>query len=327
MLGNASYRAVLAVKDEGRDALAACGGLRSLTAARAAIGPSRAIPPKTNSETLIMNANVDISLPSHANAFDRGLTLDAVRTRAPAVFALSAHERTSPKYTFIPTERVLTGLMNAGFVPVDARQTHTHRASWLHARHIVRLRRRFETIELKGSVPEVVFLNSHDGTSAYQLRMGLFRVVCTNGLIVSRGAFPAYCVSHRGNVVDEVIAGALKVSEQFDRLAAQVERMEQRHLFKDEQLRFAGLALALRFPDPAVSGMQPGQLLACRRAEDTGDDLWTVMNRVQEALLRGGLSRRSANGHLTRTRRITSIKEDVRLNSGLWDLATEVLAA
>jgi hypothetical protein len=56
--------------------------------------------------------------------------------------------------TFIPTERVLTGLMNAGFVPVEARQTHARRASPVHARHVVRLRRRFETVQLKGSVPE-----------------------------------------------------------------------------------------------------------------------------------------------------------------------------
>jgi hypothetical protein len=41
---------VLAVKDEDVDALAACGGLRSLTAARAAILPRRAIPPKIISE-------------------------------------------------------------------------------------------------------------------------------------------------------------------------------------------------------------------------------------------------------------------------------------
>jgi hypothetical protein len=45
------YRTVLAVKDEGGEALAACGGLRSLTAARAAMFPKRAIPPKIISET------------------------------------------------------------------------------------------------------------------------------------------------------------------------------------------------------------------------------------------------------------------------------------
>jgi hypothetical protein len=100
--------------------------------------------------------------------------------------------------------------------------------------------------------------------------MGIFRVVCTNGLIVSRGAFPGYCVSHRGNVVDEVIAAALKISEQFDSLAVQVERMENRRMPKDEQLRFAEAAQALRYPDAVQAGMQPSQLLTCRRAEDLG---------------------------------------------------------
>ena len=157
--------------------------------------------------------------------------------------------------------------------------------------------------------------------------MGLFRVVCTNGLIVSRGALPAYCVSHRGDVVEEVVTGAIKVAEEFDRLAAQVERMEQRRLFKDEQLRFAEAALAIRFPDPLQRGMHAAQLLNCRRVEDLGEDLWSILNRCQEGLLRGGLSRRTTTGRLTRTRRISSIKEDVRVNGRLWDLAAEGLAA
>jgi hypothetical protein len=56
--------------------------------------------------------------------------------------------------------------MQAGFVPVEARQTRA-RYDVAHARHIVRLRRRFETVQVRDAVPEVVFLNSHDGTSAY----------------------------------------------------------------------------------------------------------------------------------------------------------------
>ncbi len=268
-----------------------------------------------------------MSFASAANVFASTLTLDAVRQRAPAVFALSPHERTSSKYTFIPTERVLSGLMQAGFVPVEARQTQARRASPLHARHVVRLRRRLETVQLKDSVPEVVFLNSHDGTSSYQLRVGIFRVVCTNGLIVSRGAFPGVYVPHRGNVVDEVIAGALRVAERFEGLALQVERMERRWLHVDEQIGFAGRALALRFPNVAESGMQPSQLLKARRIGDTGQDLWSTLNKVQENLIRGGLTRRTASGRLTRTRGITAIRRDVELNSRLWDLAQEVLAA
>jgi hypothetical protein len=274
-----------------------------------------------------MNAISNLSFPTYANAFEQALPLEAVRSRAPAVFATAPDERVSAKYTFIPTERVLTGLMSADFLPVDARQTHARRSSPLHARHILRLRRRYEVVSLKDSVPEVVVVNGHSANQSYEIRLGLFRVICTNGMIVSRGAFPAYRVTHRGNIVDEVIAGALKVAESFECLAAQVERMEERRLFKDEQVVFAARALALRFPEPAQGGIAPSQLLTCRRAEDVGDDLWHVFQRCQEGLLRGGFSRRSASGRLIRTRAISSISRDIELNGRLWDLAAETLAA
>lgn len=275
-----------------------------------------------------MNAiSTSLSFASHATAFTRALSLDALREQVPAVFAPAARESLSEKYTFIPTERVLSGLMDAGFVPVEARQTPSRKASPLHARHILRLRRRFETVQLRDSIPEIVFLNSHDGTSAYQLRVGIYRVVCTNGLIVSKGAFPMVRVTHRGDVVDSVITGALEMAERFEALAGQVERMEQCHLLKDEQIDFAARALMLRYADLTQSGMQPSALLTVRRAEDIGEDLWRVFNRVHENLLRGGLSRRSASGRLTRTRRVHSIREDLRLNSRLWELAGDVLAA
>ena len=275
-----------------------------------------------------MNASLDISFANYRNVFaDRALTLDDVRARAPAVFASAAHEELSAKYTFVPSEKVLSGLMSAGFVAVDARQARTYRGSATHAQHVVRLRRRYETIALRDSAPEILFLNSHDGSSAYQLRMALYRAICCNGLIVSRGAFPTICVAHRGDVVDQVVSGALEISERFGRLAVQVERMEGRNLVKDEQLQFAGRALALKYPDVAESGMVPAQLLTIRRREDIADDLYTVLNRVQENLLRGGLCRRAPSGRLTRTRRVTSIRRDVVLNSRLWELATEVLDA
>src|SRR3984893_14995644 len=124
-----------------------------------------------------------------------------------------------------------------------------------------------------------------------RLLMGLYRAVCENGLVVSRGAFPTICVAHRGNVVDEVVSGALQMSERFDLLVAQVERMEARQMLKDEQLAFA----------------EGAQLLTIRRPQHLAVDLYTVLNRTQENLLRGGLTRRAPSGRLTRTRRVTSI--------------------
>ncbi len=274
-----------------------------------------------------MSTSTDLSFVRHDQLFDGSLSLETLHERAPAVFAPSADGERSARYTFIPSARVLDGLVEAGFVPVEARQARTRSASVLHARHVIRLRRRLETVHLRDSVPEIVFLNSHNGTSAYQLRVGLFRVVCTNGLIVSHGAFPTFSVAHRGNVVDDVVAHALGIAERFEILAAQVERMEQRELAPEERFHFAERALALRYPEPAEAGMAASLLLGCRRGEDAGEDLWRTLNRVQENLLRGGLLRRSASGRLVRTRRITSIREDVRINSALWAMAAEVLVS
>src|SRR5215469_6337507 len=159
-----------------------------------------------------MNAIVT-SIPRQQNhystAFERALTPEVLRDRVPAVYAPAAHERTSQAYTFISTERVLDALGQVGFLPVEARQTASRAASPLHARHLIRLRRRFETVALREAVPEIWFLNSHDGTTAYQLRVGLYRAVCTNGLVVSVGAFPSFRVAHRGDVVGDVVRAAL----------------------------------------------------------------------------------------------------------------------
>jgi hypothetical protein len=157
--------------------------------------------------------------------------------------------------------------------------------------------------------------------------VGIFRVVCTNGLIVSVGAFPSVRVAHRGDIVEEVVTSALGISERFGVLAGQVERMERRLMPKDEQIAFAEQALAVRFPEPLQSGIEPVQLLTCRRVDDLGNDLWSVLNKCQENLLRGGLSRLVTSGRRSRTRRITSIREDVRINGRLWDLAEQVLTA
>jgi hypothetical protein len=263
--------------------------------------------------------------PSHSAAHQAVLSPEALRARVPAVFASSAHERLSAAYTFLSTERVLISLSSAGFQPVEARQAVRARSP-MHARHLVRLRRRFETIQLRDAIPEILFLNSHDGTSAYQLRVGLFRVICTNGLVVSNGVFPVWRVTHRGDVVDDVVNAALQISERFDRLAASVERMERTALDAGQRFEFAREALALRFPKDPPGAMQPSQVLAARRAEDVGNDLWRTFNVVQENLLHGGLVRRSPSNRLTRTRRIRAISEDVRLNSALWERAIALAA-
>jgi Domain of unknown function (DUF932) len=266
------------------------------------------------------------SNPSAAHAFVDPLTPQELRQRAPAVFAPSPDERTGSAYRFVSTERVLDALGQAGFLPIAVVQTRTRSRSPLHARHAVRLRRRFETVDLNDSVPEIILLNSHDGTSAYEVRLGLFRAVCTNGLIVSAGAFPVWRVSHRGDHLDRVVTAALELAERFGELGAYVQRMERTFLEEPQRLEFASQALSLRFPQGNYGGLHPQQLLEPRRQEDSAWSLWATYNICQEAILQGGLRRRSPKGRLVRTRPIRAIREDVRVNSALWDMAVSLMA-
>jgi hypothetical protein len=259
--------------------------------------------------------------PKHSSVFRTALTFEELRQLAPAAFAASAHERTGRSYRFISTEGVLNALAEAGFVPVEARQASRRVASPLHARHLIRFRQRVETIQLRDSIAEILLLNSHDGTGAYALRAGLFRVVCTNGLVVSAGDFPIWRVAHRGDVVGQVVQGALEISQRFGALAASVERMERTQLEEAQRLAFATEALALRFPDKRPGDLDPSQVLAPQRPEDVGNDLWRTFNTIQSRILRGGLTRWSASNRLVRSRPITAIREDLRLNSALWEMA------
>ena len=60
---------------------------------------------------------------------------------------------------------------------------------------------------------------------------------------------------------------------------------------------------------------------------DARADVWTTYNVVQENLMRGGLSGRSTTGRNTRTRTIEAIREDVRINNCLWQLAMNLISA
>lgn len=265
--------------------------------------------------------SLDNSQSSHGTAFERALSPEVLRESVPAAFAPSAHERLSASYGFVPTAQVLDALRQAGFRPVEARQTRSRVASPLHARHLIRLRRQVEVIGVGDATPELLLLNSHDGTSGVQLRAGLFRAVCANGLVASVGTFPVWRALHRGHVLEEVVRAALEMSERFGVLSEAVERMAHTHLSDPQRLDFATAALALRFPEDHGGAIQPSDVLVPQRQEDVGDDLWRVYNVIQGRLLRGGLVRRSATNRIIRMRRITAIRHDLQLNSALWDMA------
>ncbi len=246
------------------------------------------------------------------------LSNEQIAHYAPSVLASEAHESRGERYTFIPTIDVLDGLRREGFQPFEVRQTrvrdHSKRE---HTKHLVRLRHE-STIVSKEEVPEIILLNSHDGTSSYQLLSGFFRFVCSNGLIAG-DICNDIRVRHSGNVVDNVIEGAVRVLDNVEEIAGRIDTYKAITLAPQEQQVFANAALQLRWDDKAP--VEADQVLRTRRWADNKADLWTVFNRVQENLLKGGLSGRTTTGRRTHTRGVGGVTENVKLNRALWTLA------
>ena len=253
---------------------------------------------------------------------DSPLSDDQIRRVAPSIFADGKHESRSERYTYIPTIDVLRGLRNEGFQPFMVCQTRVRDQDKREfTKHLIRMR---PASEITGEdVNEVILLNSHDGSSGFQLLGGVYRFVCQNGMVAGE-TIGEVRVPHRGNIVQNVINGAFDVLDGFDLIREQKDGMKAVTLDRDEQYAFARSALALRYDPTGTEAPAPvteSQLLAPRRFEDRRDDLWTVFQRTQENLTKGGLHGRSRSGRSMSTRPITGIDQNVKLNRALWMLA------
>ncbi|MGQ5315342.1 DUF932 domain-containing protein [Xanthomonas arboricola pv. corylina] len=251
---------------------------------------------------------------------DYPLSDDQIRRVAPSIFADAPHESRSERYAYIPTAAVLAELRKEGFEPFMAAQTRVrHDDRRDYTKHMLRLR---HASQINGAeANEIVLLNSHDGTSSYQMLAGMFRFVCSNGLVCGDTVADVR-VPHKGDVAGHVIEGAYEVLSGFDRVKESRDAMHAITLNDGESEVFARAALALKYDDPdKPAPITESQILMPRRFDDRRPDLWSVFNRTQENLTKGGLSGRTANGRRQQTRAVQGIDSDIRLNRALWLLA------
>ena len=251
---------------------------------------------------------------------DHPLSDEQIRTVAPSIFADAPHESRSQRYAYIPTSTVLTELRKEGFQPFMVTQTRVRdEGKREHTKHMVRLRHAGQINAAEAN--EIILLNSHDGTSSYQLLAGMFRFVCKNGLVCGDTVADVR-VPHKGDVAGQVIEGAYEVLHGFDRALESREAMQSIALDTGESEVFARAALSLKYDDPdKPAPITETQILMPRRVDDRRPDLWSVFNRTQENLIKGGLSGRTANGRRQSTRPVQGIDTNLRLNRALWLLA------
>lgn len=147
---------------------------------------------------------------------DRPLSDDRIRAVVPSIFADAPHGSRSDRYAYIPTSTVLTKLRQEGFEPFMVCQTRVRNEDRReYTKHLIRLR---HASQINGDeANEIILLNSHDGTSSYQMLAGMFRFVCHNGLVCGDTTADIR-VPHKGDVASQVIEGAYGVLEGFERV-------------------------------------------------------------------------------------------------------------
>lgn len=265
------------------------------------------------------------------------LTTDQLRRAIPAVFAETAHESRSDKFVPIATTTLLDRLNSAGFDVVAAKQSGTRTpGKEAFTRHELRLRARGLALKRNDVFPEIILSNGNDGTAAYTITAGLFRLVCENGLTVGAAQFEGFRVAHTGRaaaILDSVIDATATVVSETTRALDTAAHWQSVTLSQDAQDDLAQRASQLRWG--AAAPINAHRLLTARRPGDHANDAWTAFNRVQENIIHGGFEYRLPNTRpgsrrpwqTRRVGEVAAIADDRRINRGLWDATAALVAA
>jgi hypothetical protein len=248
---------------------------------------------------------------------------------APAIFATEpAHYINTKRYNFVPTTEIIEKMEDNGWVLTEARQSKSK--SDLrnnYGVHMIKFQNpEIEISDGSGGVegrPTMVFLNSHDGTRPLQAELGIFRLVCSNGLMIKSqdlGGFRERHTRLTNDGVKQLLGEKLELAETAVKKINQWSDVTMKAI---DMRKFATDALLLRLNEER----QPEEheifgILESRRSADNGNNLWHVYNRVQENLIKGGF-----NIGERQARAITNPIADMVLNQGLWQLAEQYATA
>ena len=261
------------------------------------------------------------------------LNLNQIGHVCPSALTQSPSEHLSSIYRFIPTTEVIDILEEQGWLPTQAVQTRTRKGNESKSpfkKHMLRFRSE-ENVHIAREIgdthPEILLTNSHDGTSSFKFHVGLFRLVCSNGLVIADKTFDQFRVMHKGFEKDDIIKVVQMTTEKIPMVVGRVQDMMSKELTMSQQVDFAKLVADHRFGEDKM--IDVNQMLKIRREEDAGTDLWSVFNRVQENLLQGGIltitPKENGRVRRSRSRAIRSIDQNLEVNKMLWNLSESIL--
>ena len=252
------------------------------------------------------------------------LSDEQIKEQAPSVFTQKPSKEVSKHYTHIPTTKVINDMRTLGWDVVDAKQVAARTSSTRGVqKHLVVFRNPDVVIDGNDGdtvFPQILLTNSHDGKNSFQFQAGLFRLICSNGLVISDHNFSKLKIRHMGYDFSEL---KTTINELVSALPLTVESMnkfKQTQIDDEQKIDFAVKAIGLRFGKDNRLEIDYEQLIKPTRKEDEGDDVWSIFNIVQEKLIDGDFEYVSGT-KLRKARKIKNFKQDLELNQKLFDLA------
>ena len=254
------------------------------------------------------------------------LTKEEIKEVAKSVFATAGAEGTSEKYSHIPTFQIIEDMELLGWKVTDVKEVKARKNAGFQ-KHLVIFRNPEIAIEGEDGddvFPQILLTNSSDGKNAFTFRAGLFRLVCSNGLVISTQDFANLKIRHYGYDFAELQKTITAMVEKLPLTVESMNKFKQTQLAEEQIMEFAKQALTVRFGEEEIQRITVdyNEFVRPTRREDEGNDLWSVFNRVQEKIIEGDFT----YGYATKTRkarRIKNFNQDIELNSKLYELATQ----
>jgi hypothetical protein len=256
-----------------------------------------------------------------------------------------AHASLKPTYGFVNTQNVLKAFEDRGWTQSSATFGKVKNADKQgFQKHLIRLDN-FNLPTIGGlsahneSRVQLCLVNSHDGTAALRMFLGVLRIACLNGIIAG-AAIADFRAVHSGSIVSKIDTGIDFLTGNVGALIEQVQRLQGMQFSPEAQEQFIVALINERLK--AVKNVQSVEYvdaLRARRFADKGTDAYTIFNRVQEACIRGGVRYtyladiKDASGAIvgaelkrSTTRALASVPTQLRLNRMAYDKALELAA-
>jgi hypothetical protein len=257
------------------------------------------------------------------------MSLEEIKQAAPQVFATNPRPGVSAKYSFLPTSRIIEDMERLGW-KVQAAKSNRNRSA-INAEfgnHVVKFfHPEIFMKDQNGGVEayiNVVVMNNHSGMGSFKFEVGIFRLVCSNGLVLKDKDMGSFNLRHTGYSFEDLRETMNQMIDKLPEVVGRINEYNTIIMSKEEQAEFAQKAFALRsYQERPLTEEELVEFLQPRRKEDEGDSLWTILNRVQESVLRGGYHIENAKGKVRKAKSIKNIQKDLELNQQIWELATE----